>query len=70
MSSTKKTTKDVRPESSTPKDEMFLDQTLRPNVWDDYVGQENIKANLKILLTAAEERSHPAEHILFYGPKS
>lgn len=50
------------------KDEGFLDQTLRPSIWDDYIGQENIKANLKILLTAAEERSHPAEHILFYGP--
>lgn len=48
--------------------ETFLDQTLRPSVWADYIGQENIKANLKILLTAAEERSHPAEHILFYGP--
>ncbi|MFA6295688.1 MAG: Holliday junction branch migration DNA helicase RuvB, partial [Candidatus Paceibacterota bacterium] len=50
------------------KDEGFLDQTLRPEVWEEYIGQENIKANLKILLTAAEERSHPAEHILFYGP--
>lgn len=52
----------------TTKDEGFLDQTLRPSVWDEYIGQENIKANLKILLQAAEERSHPAEHILFYGP--
>jgi len=50
------------------KDDGFLDQTLRPDVWDEYVGQENIKENLKILLTAAEERNHPAEHILFYGP--
>jgi holliday junction DNA helicase RuvB len=56
--------------STTPttKDEGFLDQTLRPGAWNDYIGQENIKANLKVLLTAAEERSHPAEHILFYGP--
>jgi Holliday junction DNA helicase RuvB len=57
--------------SSTPdttKEEGHLDHTLRPHVWDEYIGQENIKANLKILLTAAEERSHPAEHILFYGP--
>ena len=46
----------------------FLDQTLRPSVWDDYIGQENIKANLNILLTAAKERKHPPEHILFYGP--
>ncbi|HUC88884.1 MAG TPA: Holliday junction branch migration DNA helicase RuvB [Candidatus Paceibacterota bacterium] len=52
----------------TTKDERYLDQTLRPTAWDEYIGQENIKANLKILLTAAEERSHPAEHILFYGP--
>lgn len=50
------------------KDELFLDQTLRPNTWDEYIGQNNIKENLKILLTAAEERDHPAEHILFYGP--
>lgn len=50
------------------KNEGFLDQTLRPEVWEEYIGQENIKANLKILLTAADERGHPAEHILFYGP--
>jgi holliday junction DNA helicase RuvB len=54
--------------NKTNKDDNFLDQTLRPLTWSEYIGQENIKANLKILLTAAEERSHPAEHILFYGP--
>lgn len=46
----------------------FLDQTLRPSRWDEYVGQENIKKNLKILLDAAKERRHPPEHLLFYGP--
>jgi len=45
-----------------------LDQTLRPTSWDEYIGQENIKANLLILLQAAEERGHPPEHVLFYGP--
>ncbi len=50
------------------KEDSYLDQTLRPDNWDDYVGQENTKKNLKILLKAAEERSHPAEHLLFYGP--
>jgi holliday junction DNA helicase RuvB len=50
------------------KDTRFLDQTLRPTVWDDYVGQSVIKQNLSILLTAAKERKHPPEHILFYGP--
>jgi len=46
----------------------FLDTTLRPAVWEDYIGQTNTKKNLQILLTAAKERGHPPEHILFYGP--
>lgn len=45
-----------------------LDQTLRPQSWDDYVGQLKIKENLRILLTAAKQRGHAAEHILLYGP--
>ncbi len=61
--------------SSTPKqplkqpdDSLFLDTTLRPSQWDDYIGQNVIKKNLHILLTAAKQRNHPPEHILFYGP--
>jgi Holliday junction DNA helicase RuvB len=54
--------------STTEKDPGFLDQTLRPSRWDEYIGQKNIKDNLHILLTAAKERKHPPEHILFYGP--
>lgn len=46
----------------------YLDQTLRPTRWAEYVGQKGIKDNLHILLTAAKERNHPPEHILFYGP--
>lgn len=46
----------------------FLDQTLRPRAWDDYIGQESIKRNLTILIGAAKEREHPPEHLLFYGP--
>jgi Holliday junction DNA helicase RuvB len=50
------------------KEDVFLDQTLRPSVWDEYIGQEKTKDNLKILLGAARERDHAPEHILFYGP--
>ncbi|MEK7646332.1 MAG: Holliday junction branch migration DNA helicase RuvB [Patescibacteria group bacterium] len=50
------------------KEAGFLDQTLRPSRWDEYIGQSTIKDNLHILLTAAKEREHPPEHILFYGP--
>ncbi|MEI8339289.1 MAG: Holliday junction branch migration DNA helicase RuvB [bacterium] len=46
----------------------FLDQTLRPSTWAEYVGQKNIKDNLQVLLMAAKQRNHPPEHILFYGP--
>ena len=49
-------------------DDHYLDTTLRPNTWDEYIGQNHIKENLQILLRAAHERSHTAEHILFYGP--
>lgn len=45
-----------------------LDQALRPQSWDEYVGQKKVKENLRILLTAAKERGHAAEHILLYGP--
>jgi Holliday junction DNA helicase RuvB len=46
----------------------FLDSSLRPFKWDDYVGQEQIKKSLRILIKAAQERNHPPEHLLFYGP--
>src|SRR3989339_1493106 len=49
-------------------DDSFLDKSLRPLVWDEYIGQKSIKDNLHILLTAAKERNHPPEHLLFYGP--
>lgn len=45
-----------------------LDQTLRPQNWEEYIGQSKTKENLRILLTAAKERGHAAEHILLYGP--
>lgn len=45
-----------------------LDSTLRPEKFSDYIGQEVIKKNLHILLTAAKERKTPPEHILLYGP--
>ena len=50
------------------KESAFLDTALRPNVWNEYIGQEKIKENLHILLTAAKQRKHPPEHLLFYGP--
>jgi len=49
-------------------EESSLDHTLRPQAWDDYIGQKHIKDNVKILLRAASERGQIPEHVLFYGP--
>lgn len=54
--------------SITRDDSGSLDRTLRPETWEEYVGQTKIKENLRILLTAARERGHAAEHVLLYGP--
>jgi len=56
------------PKNNLPKTDKVLDQTLRPQKWDEYIGQESLKKNLKIIITAAKERNEPIEHILFYGP--
>ena len=64
----KKTKNEANIDGPADKDALFLDTTLRPSKWEDYIGQNNIKKNLQILLTAAKERRHPPEHILFYGP--
>lgn len=60
--------KKPKEKGSFGNDELFLDQTLRPSSWDEYIGQKSIKENLRVLLRAAAERKHPPEHILFYGP--
>lgn len=66
---TNKTSPELEEDSTeNKKGDSFLDQTLRPSHWDEYIGQQNIKENLRILLTAAKERNHPPEHLLFYGP--
>ncbi len=44
-----------------------LDTTLRPQNFDQYIGQEKIKDNLQILIQAAKKRGEPVEHILLYG---
>ncbi len=45
-----------------------LDLALRPSSFNEYIGQEKLKNNLKILIEAAKRRKEPIEHLLFYGP--
>jgi Holliday junction DNA helicase RuvB len=53
------------PSADLPKS---LDAALRPNMWDEYVGQKQVKANVRIAIDAAKKRGSMPEHILFYGP--
>jgi Holliday junction DNA helicase RuvB len=45
-----------------------LDLALRPKTLKEYVGQEDIKMNLKVTIEAAKMRKEPIEHVLLYGP--
>ncbi len=45
-----------------------LAERLRPRTLEDYIGQEKVKENLRIYLTAAQRRGEPMDHILLYGP--
>ncbi len=48
--------------------EQWLDRTLRPSLWEEYIGQTGVKENLRVLIGAAQERKQSPEHMLFYGP--
>ncbi len=48
-------------------EEEILDSTLRPKNWHDYVGQDKIKENIQIIITAAKQRGQSPDHLLLYG---
>ncbi len=50
------------------KEEAQFETTLRPQSFDDFIGQKILKKNLKILLSASEKRGDSPEHILLHGP--
>ncbi|MGH2730365.1 MAG: AAA family ATPase, partial [Actinomycetota bacterium] len=49
-------------------DERAAEASLRPRTLDEFVGQEEIKDHLGIVLQAAKERSEPVGHLLLSGP--
>jgi holliday junction DNA helicase RuvB len=60
--------KESKINNKNPLDDAVLDQALRPTNFAEYVGQERVKANLKIMLGAAKKRKEPVEHMLLHGP--
>ena len=45
-----------------------LENTLRPQLLKDYIGQEKLKENLKVYIEAAKQRSESLDHVLLFGP--
>ena len=55
-------------DSSEQPGENTLDISLRPKKLDDFIGQEDIKANLRVFIEAARQRGEVLDHVLLHGP--
>ncbi|MBP5678308.1 MAG: Holliday junction branch migration DNA helicase RuvB [Bacilli bacterium] len=49
-------------------DDQTMDNTIRPESIDEYVGQTDVKENIRIFIEAAKMRKEPLDHVLLYGP--
>ena len=54
--------------SQLTEDDLEVDRTLRPKTLDQYVGQERVRENLRVLIDAAKSREEPLDHVIFSGP--
>lgn len=45
-----------------------IEPKLRPQNLENYIGQENVKNNMKVFIEAAKQRKEPLDHVLLYGP--
>ncbi len=52
----------------TADEEQQLENTLRPRDFASYIGQERLKTNLRLAISAAKKRGEPLDHVLLYGP--
>ena len=55
-------------ETEVIEEDIKIEGSLRPQILNDYIGQEKIKHNLKIYIEAARQRQDALDHVLFYGP--
>lgn len=54
--------------TSATEEDVGIENTLRPQTLEGYIGQNKIKESVKIAIQAAKIRHEPLDHILFYGP--
>jgi Holliday junction DNA helicase RuvB len=50
------------------KEDVLFEDSLRPRTFDEFVGQEKVKSNLKVFIEAAKKRGEHLDHVLLYGP--
>ena len=50
------------------EEDVKIEKSLRPQILDEYIGQEKIKDNLKVYIEAAKQRGESLDHVLLYGP--
>lgn len=55
-------------ETNITEEDMKMEGSLRPQYLSDYIGQDKVKANLKVYIEAAKQRGDSLDHALFYGP--
>ena len=48
--------------------EESVEKTLRPDAWNEYIGQDQIKKNLSVFIEASKKRDEALDHVLFFGP--
>jgi len=61
--------RDERAVSPMPAgDDIRFEQSVRPGRFDEFIGQDKIKENLKVFIEAAKRRGEPLDHVLFCGP--
>lgn len=49
-------------------EDIKIENSLRPKLLSEYIGQESVKNNLKIYIEAAKKRGEQLDHVLLYGP--
>ena len=50
------------------KEDILFEDSLRPRTFDEFVGQEKVKSNLRVFIEAAKKRDEHLDHVLLYGP--
>ena len=50
------------------EDDQIIDNTIRPETIEEYIGQEEVKENIKVFVEAAKIRKESLDHVLLYGP--